>query len=174
MDYRELGRTGLKVSSLCLGTMTFGEQNSEADGHAQMDYALERGINFFDAAEIYPVPPKPETQGRTEAIIGTWLAARGRRDKVMIATKVAGRGKMTWLRQDGAKTRQSRAQINGAGRGQPQSASGPITSTSTSCIGRTGRCASSRASIICICEGDTPSHRRDPRRLGQARGRAAR
>ena len=77
MDYRELGRTGLKVSSLCLGTMTFGEQNSEADGHAQMDYARERGINIFDAAEIYPVPPKPETQGRTEAIIGTWLAARG-------------------------------------------------------------------------------------------------
>ena len=114
MDYRELGRTGLKVSSLCLGTMTFGEQNSEADGHAQMDYARERGINMFDAAEIYPVPPKPETQGRTEAIIGTWLAARGSRDKVMIATKVAGRGKMTWLRQDGAKTRHSEAQINEA------------------------------------------------------------
>jgi len=114
MDYRELGRTGLKLSSLCLGTMTFGEQNSEADGHAQMDYARERGINMFDAAEIYPVPPKPETQGRTEAIIGTWLAARGSRDKVMIATKVAGRGKMTWLRQDGAKTRHSEAQINEA------------------------------------------------------------
>jgi len=114
MDYRELGRTGLKVSSLCLGTMTFGEQNSEADGHAQMDYARERGITMFDAAEIYPVPPKLETQGRTEAIIGTWLAARGRRDQVMIATKVAGRGKMTWLRQDGAKTRHSEAQINEA------------------------------------------------------------
>ena len=103
MEYRELGRTGLKVSSLCLGTMTFGEQNSEADGHAQMDYARERGINMFDAAEIYPVPPKPETQGRTESIIGTWLAARGARDKVMIATKAAGRGKMTWLRKAGVK-----------------------------------------------------------------------
>jgi aryl-alcohol dehydrogenase-like predicted oxidoreductase len=114
MDYRELGRTGLKVSRLCLGTMTFGEQNSEADGHAQMDYAVERGINIFDAAEIYPVPPKAETQGRTEAIIGSWLAARGKRDKVMIATKVAGRGKMTWLRHDGAKTRHSAAQINEA------------------------------------------------------------
>ena len=114
MDYRELGRTGLKISSLCLGTMTFGEQNSEADGHAQMDYAFERGINIFDAAEIYPVPPKPETQGRTEAIIGTWLAARGNRDKVMIATKIAGRGKMTWLRKDGAKTRHSAAQISEA------------------------------------------------------------
>src|SRR5687768_7444985 len=82
MDYRELGRTGVKVSRLCLGTMTFGEQNSEAEGHAQLDYAFDRGINMFDAAEIYPVPPKHETQGRTEAIIGTWLAARKRRDQV--------------------------------------------------------------------------------------------
>src|SRR5262245_35393888 len=97
MDYCALGRTSIKVSRLCLGTMTFGEQNSEAEGHAQMDYALERGINFFDAAEIYPIPPKPETQGRTEAIIGTWLAARKTRDKGVIATKVAGRGKMVWM-----------------------------------------------------------------------------
>jgi aryl-alcohol dehydrogenase-like predicted oxidoreductase len=111
MDYRELGRTGVKVSRLCLGTMTFGEQNSEAEGHAQMDYAFDRGINIFDAAEIYPVPPKPETQGRSEAIIGTWLAARKRRDKVMIATKVVGRGKMTWVRKDRSATRQSPAQI---------------------------------------------------------------
>jgi len=111
MDYRELGRTGVKVSRLCLGTMTFGEQNSEAEGHAQLDYAFDRGINIFDAAEIYPVPPKPETQGRSEAIIGTWLAARKRRDKVMIATKVAGRGKMTWVRKDRSPTRHSLAQI---------------------------------------------------------------
>jgi aryl-alcohol dehydrogenase-like predicted oxidoreductase len=112
MDYRELGRTGVKVSRLCLGTMTFGQQNAEAEGHAQMDYAFERGINLFDAAEIYPVPPKAETQGRTEAIIGTWLASRKRRDKVMIATKVAGRGKMNWVRKDGSSpTRQSPAQI---------------------------------------------------------------
>jgi aryl-alcohol dehydrogenase-like predicted oxidoreductase len=76
MEYRELGRTGVKISALTLGTMTFGEQNTEAEGHAQMDYALERGINLFDAAEIYPIPPKPETQGRTEEIIGTWLAGR--------------------------------------------------------------------------------------------------
>jgi aryl-alcohol dehydrogenase-like predicted oxidoreductase len=115
MDYRELGRTGVEVSRLCLGTMTFGEQNSEAEGHAQMDYAFDRGINMFDAAEIYPVPPKPETQGRTEAIIGTWLAARKTRDKVMIATKVAGRGKMTWVRKNkAAATRQSPAQITEA------------------------------------------------------------
>jgi aryl-alcohol dehydrogenase-like predicted oxidoreductase len=111
MEYRELGRTGVKVSSLCLGTMTFGEQNSEADGHAQMDYAVACGINLFDASEIYPVPPKPETQGRTEAIIGTWLASRKTRGRVMIATKVAGRGKMTWLRKDRSPTRQSAAQI---------------------------------------------------------------
>ena len=114
MDYRELGRTGVKVSRLCLGTMTFGEQNTEAQGHAQMDYAFDRGINMFDAAEIYPVPPKPETQGRTEAIIGTWLDTRKKRDKVMIATKIAGRGKMSWLRKDGSKTRHSEAQINEA------------------------------------------------------------
>jgi len=114
MDYRELGRSGVKVSSLCLGTMTFGEQNSEAEGHAQLDYAVGRGINFIDAAEIYPVPPKPETQGRTEAIIGTWLAARKNRDKVVIATKVAGRGKSVWLRKDGSRTRQNAAQIGEA------------------------------------------------------------
>ena len=111
MEYRELGRSGVKVSAICLGTMTFGEQNSEADGHAQMDYALDRGITMFDAAEIYPVPPKPETQGRTESIIGSWLASRKARDKVMVATKVIGRTKMNWLRKDGSPGRQSRAQI---------------------------------------------------------------
>ena len=111
MDYRELGRTGVKVSALSLGTMTFGEQNTESEGHAQMDYALDRGINLFDAAEIYPVPPRPETQGRTEAIIGTWLASRKARHKVLIATKVIGRTKMDWLRKDRSPGRQSRAQI---------------------------------------------------------------
>jgi aryl-alcohol dehydrogenase-like predicted oxidoreductase len=112
MEYRELGRTGAKISGLTLGTMTFGEQNTEGEGHAQMDYAVERGINIFDAAEIYPIPPKPETQGRTEEIIGTWLAARKYRDKVLIATKVAGRStKIDWLRDDGALSRQSAGQI---------------------------------------------------------------
>jgi aryl-alcohol dehydrogenase-like predicted oxidoreductase len=94
--------------------MTFGEQNSEVEGHAQLDYAVGRGINFIDGAEIYPVPAKPETQGRTEAIIGTWLAARRQRDKVVIATKVAGRGKSSWLRKDGSSTRHSAAQIREA------------------------------------------------------------
>jgi aryl-alcohol dehydrogenase-like predicted oxidoreductase len=75
MRYRQLGRTGVKVSELCLGTMTFGEQNSEAEGCRQMDYAVDCGINIFDAAEIYPVPPKAETQGHTESIICTWPRA---------------------------------------------------------------------------------------------------
>jgi aryl-alcohol dehydrogenase-like predicted oxidoreductase len=112
MEYRELGRTGVKISALTLGTMTFGEQNTEAEGHGQMDYALDRGINIFDAAEIYPIPPKPETQGRTEAVIGTWLAARKNRDKVLIATKVAGRStKIDWLRDEPTMSRQSAGQI---------------------------------------------------------------
>ena len=100
MEYRELGRTGVKVSAVCLGTMTFGQQTSEGEGHAQMDYAVDRGITIFDAAELYPIPPKPETQGRTEEIIGSWLAARKARDRVMIATKAIGRTKMNWLRKD--------------------------------------------------------------------------
>ncbi len=111
MEYRELGRSGVKVSAICLGTMTYGEQNTEADGHAQMDYALDRGITMFDAAEIYPVPPKPETQGRTESIIGSWLSSRKARDKVMLATKAIGRTKMNWLRKDGSPGRQSRTQL---------------------------------------------------------------
>lgn len=90
MEYRQLGRTDLKVSAICLGTMTFGEQNSEADAHSQLDMALAAGINFIDTAEMYPVPPKAETQGLTETYIGTWLKARGNRDKVIIATKAAG------------------------------------------------------------------------------------
>jgi aryl-alcohol dehydrogenase-like predicted oxidoreductase len=91
MQYRKLGRTDLKVSAICLGTMTWGEQNNEADAHQQMDYAFDQGVNFFDAAEMYPVPPKPETQGRTESYIGSWFKKSGKRDKVILATKVAGR-----------------------------------------------------------------------------------
>jgi aryl-alcohol dehydrogenase-like predicted oxidoreductase len=111
MEYRPLGRTGLDVSALCLGTMTWGDQNTEAEGHAQMDYALDRGINFFDTAEMYSVPPKAETQGSTERIIGTWFKARSRRDKVILATKVIGRSPFTWFRDDGSPGEQSRAQI---------------------------------------------------------------
>ena len=111
MEYRELGRTGIKVSAICLGTMTWGEQNTEAEGHEQMDYALDQGINFFDTSEMYAVPPRKETQGSTEKIIGNWFKARGNRDKVVLATKVAGRSPMDWLRNDGSPTEQSRAQI---------------------------------------------------------------
>ncbi|UZF91173.1 aldo/keto reductase [Bosea sp. NBC_00550] len=111
MDYRRLGRTDLKVSVICLGTMTWGEQNTEAEGHAQMDYAVEQGINFFDTAELYSIPPKPETQGSTERIIGSWFKARGNRDKIILASKVCGRGGNTWFRGDGSPTRLTRKQI---------------------------------------------------------------
>ena len=78
MKYRKLGRTGLDVSVICLGTMTWGQQNTEAEAHEQMDYALDQGVNFFDTAELYPVPPKAETQGRTEKYIGSWFKDRGK------------------------------------------------------------------------------------------------
>jgi aryl-alcohol dehydrogenase-like predicted oxidoreductase len=90
MEYRKLGHTDLEVSVICLGTMTFGEQNREAEAHAQLDWALEQGVNFIDTAEMYPVPPKADTQGLTERHIGTWLKARGTRDRVVLATKVSG------------------------------------------------------------------------------------
>lgn len=93
-----LGGTDLQVSSLCLGTMTWGEQNSEADAHAQLDFAIAHGINFIDTAEMYPVPPKPETQGRTEQYLGSWLKKAGRRNEVVIATKVIGPGLFPYIR----------------------------------------------------------------------------
>ena len=92
MQTRPLGDTGIDVSRLCLGTMTFGEQNSEAEAHEQLDRTTAFGINFIDTAEMYPVPPKAETQGLTEAYVGSWLKARGTRDDVILATKVAGPG----------------------------------------------------------------------------------
>ncbi len=90
MEYRQLGRTDIKVSVIGLGTMTFGEQNTEAEGHAQIDYALDQGVNLLDTAEMYSVPPRAETYGSTERIIGTWLKRSGKRNKVVLATKVAG------------------------------------------------------------------------------------
>ncbi len=100
MQYSTLGSGGPKVSRICLGTMTFGEQNSEAEAHAQMDLAFERGVNFFDTAEMYPIPPRAETQGRTEVYIGNWLAKTGRRDQIILATKVSGPGAdwLPWIR----------------------------------------------------------------------------
>jgi aryl-alcohol dehydrogenase-like predicted oxidoreductase len=98
MQQRPLGRTGLSVSAICLGTMTWGEQNSEAEGFAQMDMAVARGVNFFDTAEMYPIPPRAETQGRTETIIGNWFRRSGKRDDIVLATKVVGRTAMDWFR----------------------------------------------------------------------------
>ncbi|MFD2205029.1 NADP(H)-dependent aldo-keto reductase [Kiloniella antarctica] len=90
MLYKNLGRTDIKVSELCLGTMTWGEQNTQKEAFEQMDYAVNQGINFFDTAEIYAVPPKAETYGRTEEIIGNWFQEKGSRDKIILASKVAG------------------------------------------------------------------------------------
>lgn len=90
MIYRKLGNTGIDVSVICLGTMTFGEQNTEAEGHEQLDYALDQGINFIDTAELYAVPTKKETQGETEKIIGSWIKNRNNRDQYILATKIVG------------------------------------------------------------------------------------
>lgn len=114
MKQRRLGRTDLLVSEICLGTMNMGAQNDERQGFEQMDYALERGINFFDTAELYAIPPLPETQGATETIIGNWFAARKNRDKVILASKICGRTDYNWLRDDGSKTELSRAQMTEA------------------------------------------------------------
>lgn len=91
MKYTKLPNTQIKVSKICLGTMTWGNQNTEAEGHEQLDYALEQGVNFIDTAEMYPVPASPKTQGRTSKIIGTWLKKAGHRDKVILASKIIGR-----------------------------------------------------------------------------------
>ncbi len=90
MNYKKLGNTGLDVSTICLGTMTWGEQNSEAEAFEQMDFALDQGVNFWDTAELYAVPPKKETYGHTEIIIGNWLKKTKKRDKIILATKVSG------------------------------------------------------------------------------------
>ena len=90
MKYTTLPNTDIKVSKICLGTMTFGQQNSEAEGHAQMDYAFENGVNFFDTAEMYSVPARQETYGSTEEIIGTWFKKSGSRESVILASKIAG------------------------------------------------------------------------------------
>ena len=90
MNYKKLGNTDLDVSTICLGTMTWGEQNTQDEGFEQMDYSLDHGINFFDTAELYAVPPKEETYGDTEEIIGNWFQKTKKRDKIILATKVAG------------------------------------------------------------------------------------
>jgi aryl-alcohol dehydrogenase-like predicted oxidoreductase len=103
MEYRQLGRTDIKVSAICLGTMTWGEQNTLEEAHQQLDYALERGVNFIDTAEMYPVPPVAETYTQTEQIIGKWDKLKSSRDKVIVATKVAGPSEMMSYIRGGSK-----------------------------------------------------------------------
>ena len=109
MKYRKLGNTNIDVSLICLGTMTWGEQNSEKEAFEQMDFSLDKGINFFDTAELYSVPPKKETFGSTEKIIGKWFKERKNREKIILATKVVGRSGMKWFR--GKETRLNKEQI---------------------------------------------------------------
>ena len=101
MKYRKLGNTNIDVSVICLGTMTFGEQNSETEGFEQMDYAFERGINFFDTAELYAVMPRKETYGKTEEIVGNWMQKRKNRDKIILASKIASKSEddLHWIRK---------------------------------------------------------------------------
>jgi len=111
MNYKKLGNTDLKVSTICLGTMTWGEQNSQEEGFEQMDYALEKGINFFDTAELYAIPAKKETYGKTEEIIGNWFNIKKNRSKIILATKISGPG-LNWIR--GGKNQYSKNNINTA------------------------------------------------------------
>ena len=114
MKYRKLGTTDIDVSIICLGTMTWGEQNTRDEAFAQMDYALDQGVNFFDTAELYAIPARAETQGATERIIGEWFRARGSRDKVFLASKVSGPG-AGWIDHiRGGRGRFDRADISAA------------------------------------------------------------
>ncbi|MGR5147737.1 NADP(H)-dependent aldo-keto reductase [Photobacterium alginatilyticum] len=107
MEYHRLPHSSLDVSKICLGTMTFGEQNNESEAHSQLDFAFERGVNFIDTAEMYPVPPTADTQGLTETYIGNWLAKSGKRDKVVLATKVAGPRGLPYIRDNMALDRRN-------------------------------------------------------------------
>ncbi len=100
MNYKNLGNTGLKVSTICLGTMTWGEQNTQNEGFEQMNYALDKGVNFWDTAELYAIPPKKNTYGKTEEVIGNWFEKTKKRNEVILATKVAGPG-LSWIRGGG-------------------------------------------------------------------------
>ncbi|MCG9684493.1 NADP(H)-dependent aldo-keto reductase [Vibrio sp. Isolate23] len=100
MQYNKLPHSTLEISKICLGTMTFGEQNTEQEAFSQLDYALERGVNFIDTAEMYPVPPQANTQGLTEQYIGNWLKASGKREKVVLATKIAGPRNVPYIRDN--------------------------------------------------------------------------
>jgi len=113
MIYTNLPNTNIKVSKICLGTMTWGEQNTEAEGHAQMDLAFQKGVNFFDTAELYPVPANGKTYGRTSEIIGSWFKKTGNRDKIILASKIAGTGDYTaHIRKTGFSTEAIREAID--------------------------------------------------------------
>ena len=100
MNYKKLGNTDIDVSTICLGTMTWGEQNTQEEGFEQMDYALDKGVNFWDTAELYAIPPKKDTYGKTEEVIGNWFQKSKKREKVILATKVSGPG-LSWIRGGG-------------------------------------------------------------------------
>ena len=111
MNYKKLGNSKLKVSTICLGTMTWGEQNTQVEAFEQMDYAFEKGVNFFDTAELYPVPPSSKTQGETSRIIGKWIRSKNNRNKIIIADKIVGRSKMEWFRANKEPTRLNKKQV---------------------------------------------------------------
>src|SRR3990167_1567089 len=100
MKYRELGTTNIDVSVICLGSMNWGEQNTEKEAHQQLDYSIEQGINFIDTAEIYPIPPNENSQGRTEIYIGNWMKKKGNRKDLIIASKVASRDGQEYMPKD--------------------------------------------------------------------------
>ncbi len=115
MKYRKLGTTGLDVSVICLGTMTFGEQNTQEEGFDQMDYAFERGVNFFDTAELYAVMPRKETYGKTEEIIGNWLKEKKNREKIILASKIASKSDgLEWIRGGAEKLGFDKVNMNAA------------------------------------------------------------
>tara|TARA_B100001093_G_scaffold439031_1_gene438751 strand:+ start:1910 stop:2956 length:1047 start_codon:yes stop_codon:yes gene_type:complete len=111
MNYKKLGNSNLNISTISMGTMTWGEQNTLEEAFEQMDYAYDEGINVFDSAELYPVPPSADTQGETSRILGQWVKSRKIRDKVIIADKVVGRSGMNWFRPKGIETRLNKKQI---------------------------------------------------------------
>ena len=111
MNYKSLGKSDIKVSTIGLGTMTWGEQNSEKEAFEQMDYAQDAGVNFFDTAELYPVPPSNKTRGETSRIIGRWIKNKKNRNKIIIADKIVGRSGMNWFRKNSEQTRLNKSQI---------------------------------------------------------------
>ena len=111
MNYKKLGSSDLNISTIAMGTMTWGQQNTLEEAFEQMDYAYDKGVNIFDSAELYPVPPAADTQGETSRILGQWVKGKKIRDKVIIADKIVGRSQMNWFRKDGKETRLDTSQI---------------------------------------------------------------